>query len=153
MLHVFFLLYLVIRRINGIDNETKNYIISKCNIMQTLSLEWFVMKWWTRMLWKNKINFNGFEKDWSYYVCIKSYQTIMVDFDIENYRLFYLNVYNISERKLSFILLLNAYLVHINSEVFNLKASYDDEWRFWLVGKIKNDRAMMMCESKDTSVK
>lgn len=60
-------------------------------------------------------------------MCIKSYQTIIIDFDIENYRFFYLNVYNISERKLSFILLLNAYLVHINSEVFNLKASYDDE--------------------------
>lgn len=48
-------------------------------------------------------------------------------FKTENYRLFYLNEYNISERKLSFILLLNAYLVHINNEVFNLKASYDDE--------------------------
>ena len=46
---------------------------------------------------------------------------------IENYRLFYLNEYNIDERKLSFILLLNAYLVHINNEVFNLIASYDDE--------------------------
>ena len=52
---------------------------------------------------------------------------IYLIFKFENYRLFYLNEYNISERKLSFILLLNAYLVHINNEVFNLKASYDDE--------------------------
>lgn len=52
----------------------------------------------------------------------------MIDFNNnENNRLFYLNMYNISERKLSFILLLNAYFVHINNEVFNLKASYDDE--------------------------
>ncbi len=52
---------------------------------------------------------------------------IYLIFKFENYRLFYLNEYNISERKLSFILLLNAYLVHINNEVFNLTASYDDE--------------------------
>lgn len=51
----------------------------------------------------------------------------MIDFNNENNRLFYLNMYNISERKLSFILLLNAHLVYINNEVFNLKASYDDE--------------------------
>ena len=51
----------------------------------------------------------------------------MIDFNNENNRLFYLNMYNISEGKLSFILLLNAYFVHINNEVFNLKASYDDE--------------------------
>ena len=51
----------------------------------------------------------------------------LIDFNIENNRLFYLNMYNISEKKFSFILLLNAYFVHINNEVFNFKASYDDE--------------------------
>ena len=28
-----------------------------------------------------------------------------------------------------------------------------DEWRFWLVGKIKIDRAMMSCDGSDTTVK
>ena len=27
------------------------------------------------------------------------------------------------------------------------------EWRFWLVGKIKIDRAMMSCDGSDTTVK
>ncbi len=56
-----------------------------------------------------------------------SYDENGIDFNIENNRLFYLNMYNISEKKFSFILLLNAYFVHINNEVFNFKASYDDE--------------------------
>ena len=41
----------------------------------------------------------------------------MIDFNNENNRLFYLNMYNISERKHSFILLLNAYFVHSHNEV------------------------------------
>ena len=46
---------------------------------------------------------------------------------IKNNRFFKSNMYNISERKLSYIWLLNAYQVHINNEVFYLTASNDDE--------------------------
>ena len=58
---------------------------------------------------------------------LRSQLLIDDDFNIENNRLFYLNMYNISEKGVLFILLLNAYFVHINNEEFNLKASYDDE--------------------------